>query len=96
MLDGWLDSETEQQRAALEKERQGLQVQRLGLQQLLVGVACMQRQACRRHGATVVPAAAPSLQPPDSRGSRHQLVVQSGELAVLVLPLAAEVAGVYI
>jgi hypothetical protein len=56
MIDGWLDSETEQQRAALEKERQGLQVQRLGLQQLLVGVACMQRQAA------VVPAAAPSLQ----------------------------------
>jgi hypothetical protein len=39
LLKSWLDSETEQQRAALKQEAQEVLQQRAGLQQLLVGVA---------------------------------------------------------
>jgi uncharacterized protein YfaP (DUF2135 family) len=76
VLDGWLDSECEQQRAALEMEKQELKVQRVGLQQLLVGVACMQRQA---------------------DGQRQdRCAAKTDEVAALVLPLVAEMAGVFV
>jgi hypothetical protein len=39
LLTSWLDSETEQQRAALKQEAQEVSMQRVGLQQLLIGAA---------------------------------------------------------
>ncbi|KAF6262325.1 hypothetical protein COO60DRAFT_648561 [Scenedesmus sp. NREL 46B-D3] len=58
LLDGWLISETEQQRAAMEEERRALEVDRAGLQQLLVGVACMHKHAAAAQAAAPGPAGA--------------------------------------
>jgi hypothetical protein len=58
LLASWLDSETEQQRAALKQEAQEVARQRAGLQQLLIGVAGTHKRIEAAHAAAAVSAAA--------------------------------------
>jgi hypothetical protein len=67
LLTSWLDSETEQQRAALKQEAQQVSRQRAGLQQLLIGVAATHSRIEAARGASSAAAAAGNMEQAEPR-----------------------------